>query len=179
LAPKPRLLPIPDVPNRRHPAYELTFEAYLRAGGSVARAMRLVEEVWDPLLYGTDPPSVQSVRNWVREDGWQDICRQFANDNRRRIRNMVNTDILLGMGDMLEVMRDIAHNTTPDNAKANSVKLGAVNSWLKLGAAGVQETRMGDLPDHDVDAEEAVHRVRGMSPEQVLEAEMAELEAEA
>lgn len=178
MASKPRLLPVPDVPNRRHPAYEMTFEAYLRSGGDVSRTYKLVEESWDPALYGADPPTKQSIRAWVREDDWLSICRQFAADNRRRIRNTLNNDIVLGMGDMLEVMRDIAHNTTPDNAKANSVKLGAVNSWLKLAAAGVQETRMGELPDHDVDAEEAVHRVRSMSPEEILEAESRELEAE-
>jgi hypothetical protein len=176
--PKPRLLPIPDVPNRRHPAYDAAFEAYLVTGGVVARSHKLLEEMWDPNLYGADVPNEQTLRKWVREDDWKPICRAYALENKPRIRESLNADILLRMGDALEVVTDIMHDNEPDHAKINSVKLGAANRILTLGAAGVQETRYGDLPDHNQDAREAVARVRQMTPEEILEAETEELEAE-
>jgi hypothetical protein len=174
---KVHLIPVPDVPNRRHPAYEVAFEAYLVAGGHVSRALALVSEMWDPDLYGAELPTAKSLRVWVREDNWIAIQRDWATKNRKKIRESLNADILLRMKGALDVVTDIMHDTEGD-PKTNSVRLGAANRMLTLGAAGVQETRYGDLPEYDIESREAVARVRSMSPEQILEVESAELAAE-
>jgi hypothetical protein len=167
------------VPNRRHPAYEAVFEAYLRSGTSVRRAIKLIEEMWDPNLYGADIPSEGTIRLWAKEDDWEPICRAYALQNKPRIRQAINADILLTMPDMLNVVRDVAHDTNPEHAKINSVRMGAARTFLQFGGAGILENRQGDMPEYDIEGQEAVARIRGMTPEEVLDAETKELAGEA
>lgn len=137
--------------------------------------MKILKEFWDPDLHGAEVPSPITIRRWIKEDDWDGIILAYGQKNRPLIRQTLNTDITLMMPDMLRVIQEIAHDERPEAAKINTVRSAAARSLLQFGAVGILETRYGEPPDHDLDTREAVARVKGMTPEQIMALEAEEL----
>jgi hypothetical protein len=166
------LLPVPEAGKSKHPAYPVAFEAYLRAGCHMPRAKEILEEFWDPDLYGADLPSDVTLRRWAREDDWRGVIREYGLQYRPKIRQTLNTDITIMMPDMLHVLQDIAHDRNDDHAKINSVRQAAAAKLLQYGAVGIYETRYGEPPNNDVDTEAMIKRVQAMTPDEIIEMQM-------